>query len=275
MHSPYSLSLNMFVRADWAASINYALYGFFCCKQRHESTTNVLLLHLGSKSVTNTLGCLHFFSVLFKRLTCNRQHSTNASPWLSLGCHVPQHQKSHQYLVTQLHLARQGQEEEIFRLITAHCRFVWNERFRYKFTKFSRRQVSKLKKKAVPKFTFTLWWQLSFLGRPGNAGYGVSESLSFKIFPGVVWPRTPVYNWGIRGCQSACFSSNLLQNLVRLNIRFQKNSIPSGYRLGIIIRFVYERKIWTQKTIGDQKSLSIMNLEENSCRNGESLRQKR
>ena len=38
----------------------------------------MLLPHLGSQSVTNTLECLHFFSVKFKRLNCNRQHSTNA-----------------------------------------------------------------------------------------------------------------------------------------------------------------------------------------------------
>ena len=125
------------------------------------------------------------------------------------------------------------------------------------------------KKKAVPKFTFTLWWQLSFLGRPGNAEYGVSESLSFKNFPG---PRTPVYNSCIRGWQSAGFSSNLLQNLVRLNIQFQKNSIPRQNEWWY--RVLMKEKFWTQKRIGDQKSLWIMNLEENSCRNRESWRQK-
>ena len=52
------------------------------------------------------------------------------------------------------------------------------------------------------------------------------ESIFQNFFPGEVCTRTPVYNSCIRGCQSACFSSNLLQNLVRLIYIFSFKRTP-------------------------------------------------
>ena len=63
------------------------------------------------------------------------------------------------------------------------------------------------------------------------------ESNFQKFFRGT-FPWTPLYNWCNRGWQSACFTNNLV-----LNVQWQKNSMPR------------------------------QNL--NSCRNHESLRQKR
>ena len=120
---------------------------------------------------------------------------------------------------------------------------------------------------------------------PGNAGYGVSESPIFKkIF-------RPPYIIRTFGADSPLVSPVTLL----LNAQLQKKSIPGQndtewyetnmkwYRLSMKTEVWTPKKLYKSRQLPLRKSLSqssdqnsswIMNLEENSCRNHESLRHK-
>ena len=113
-------------------------------------------------------------------------------------------------------------------------------------------------------------------------GYGVSEGPIFNFFSGGTCPWTPYL---IR----AFGANSPLVSLITLCLMFSYKKIHAKT---IRIPNLNEAEVWTPKntkrdyrnvapekiikSIGDdQKSSWIMNLEENSCRNHESLRQKR
>ena len=109
------------------------------------------------------------------------------------------------------------------------------------------------------------------------------ESSFPKFFPGSMSPD-PLYNSVNRGWYSACFSSNLV-----LNVQLPKETLyldqpnddtESGWSRSLNAEETIQKETKLPlrkfiKSIDDQKSSWIMNLEENSCRNHESLRQKR
>ena len=97
-------------------------------------------------------------------------------------------------------------------------------------------------------------------------------------------PPDPLYNSCNRGWYSACFSSNLV-----LNVQLPKETLyldqpnddtESGWSRSLNAEETIQKETKLPlrkiiKSIDDQKSSWIMNLEENSCRNHESFRQKR
>ena len=113
---------------------------------------------------------------------------------------------------------------------------------------------------------------INFVRSQGTQDVAFTRVQFSKFFSGGTCPRTPLYNSCIRGWQSACFSNNLV-----LNVQLQKISMPKQnewwYQVWMKQKFEHQRIQNVTKSIGDQKSSWIMNL--NSCRNHESLRRKR